>query len=478
MLQIVERNCEIMDSKYRLFKTGLHISLIVLLLLYISISHDEINAISKTPFLAFSIVISVLYLIFYRRNSIFCYESFFLLLYILSAFFYNLVIENLLDTSTVSAAFFNTSFSPEIENKGVLVNTISLVVFLLACIRVNERPSNILLKQRFTINRDYSLSIKLLSIATGVFIIYLFATGVILSWFQYSNNVSDYSNSDIVYLTMLFLVLTSLEFSRLSTNLCDSFKSFIRGINKVYLTEILTISFLLLVSGNRNECLLILLPLVICYHIFIKPFNNKQFLIMLSVGIVLMVVIGLTRQSGTLDSLRGESISLYEITRDFGFVDNNTKYLIYYTDKNAPVGFGNALLNLFSSIPFLGGIIVSLTGWKYNIRTTDLTTQGMQVSSNMDSGLGTSLLGDLYYTGGFIFTIIFMYFFGWLMASLYRRFSIEKKYDIWSLIIYLFMFSNVVYCIRAEWTMPLRYIGFSFVILAVLRLFQPLKKQC
>lgn len=108
MLQIVERNCEIMDSKYRLFKTGLHISLIVLLLLYISISHDEINAISKTPFLAFSIVISVLYLIFYRRNSIFCYESFFLLLYILSAFFYNLVIENLLDTSTVSAAFFNT----------------------------------------------------------------------------------------------------------------------------------------------------------------------------------------------------------------------------------------------------------------------------------------------------------------------------------------------------------------------------------
>lgn len=133
----------------------------------------------------------------------FAMNLFFVIIYTV-CIFYNLVIENLLDTSTVSAAFFNTSFSPEIENKGVLVNTISLVVFLLACIRVNERPSNILLKPRFTINRDYSLSIKLLSIATGVFIIYLFATGVILSWFQYSNNVSDYSNSDIVYLTMLF----------------------------------------------------------------------------------------------------------------------------------------------------------------------------------------------------------------------------------------------------------------------------------
>lgn len=478
MWRIAETNCAIMESKYRLFVTGLYISFFLLFALYWGCQFDSAYTLPRIPFLVFSIIISVLYLIVYRRNSIFCCESFFLLLYILSTFFYDIVIENSLDTSTVSAAFFNTSFSPNIENKGILVNAISLVVFLLAASRVNEKTSNNLIEPEFIIDRDFSSNILMLSIVTGAFILYLFATGVVSSWFQYSNEVANYSNEEIVYLIMLFLVFTSLEFSRLYHYRCDSLKSFFQKVNKLYLIEILIISLLLLISGNRNECLLILLPLVLCYHIFIKSFNNKQFLIMLSVGAVLMVAIGLTRQTGSFDTLHGDDVSIYEITRDFGFVDNNTKYLIDFTDKNSPVGFKNALLNIFSSIPFFGGLVVSVTGLTYDVRTTELTTLGMQVSSNLDSGLGTSLMGDLYYTGGFIFTIAFMYFFGWLLATLYRRFEIEKKYNVWILIIYLFMFSNVIYFIRAEWTMPFRYIGFSFVILFILRFFQPKKNIC
>ena len=165
------------------------------------------------------------------------------------------------------------------------------------------------------------------------------------------------------------------------------------------------------------------------------------------------------------------------MTQDLSFVDNNTKYLIDYADKNSPAGFKNALLNIFSSIPFLGGLFASVTGLTYDIRTTDLTTIGMKMSSNMESGLGTSLIGDLYYTGGIYFTLIYMYFFGKLIATLYRQFTIERRYNIWSLIIYLFLFSNVVYTIRAEWTMPFRYIGFSFIILLFLRVFQPYKNS-
>jgi len=251
---------------------------------------------------------------------------------------------------------------------------------------------------------------------------------------------------------------------------------FFKEVNKLYLFEILFISFLLLISGNRNECLLIILPMLICYHIFIKPFDNKQFIIVLIVGVVLMAAIGLTRQTGSFSSLDKDAISIYEVTRDFASVDNNTKYLIDYTDRSSPVGIKNAMLCLFSSVPFLGGLITSVTGLENDTRTTELTTQGMQVSSNMDSGLGTSLLGDLYYTGGGIFAISFMYLFGFLIAILYRRFTLEKKYSIWYLVVYLFMFSNVIYVLRAEWTMPFRYIGFSFVIIIALRIFQPIKK--
>lgn len=447
----------------------------MLLILYVCNELAEVSSLNRVPFVVFSIIISTLYLIIYRKNGLFCYETFFLIFYILSAFFHDIIIKNLVDTSTVMAAYFNTNFSDKIKNKGIIVNTICLVVFLLAATHVNEKPKGHSTNKAFIINRHLSSSINILTFITGGYILYLGGTGIISSWFKYSNIVTNYSNTEIVYLTMLFLVLTSLEFSKLSDIHCKSFKSFIKNVNKCYLTEVLLIGSLLLISGNRNESLLILLPIIVSYHIFIKSINNRQFLIMLLIGITVMALIGLTRNSGSLDSLKGEAINMYDMTRDFGFVDNNTKYLIDYTDQNSPTGFKNALLNIFSSIPFLGGLVVSVTGLSYDIRTTELTTIGMQLSNNMESGLGTSLLGDLYYTGGILFTLFFMYCFGALIASLYKRFTIEKRYNIWSLIIYLFMFSNVIYAIRAEWTMPFRYIGFSFIILLVLRLFQPYK---
>ena len=141
-----------------------------------------------------------------------------------------------------------------------------------------------------------------------------------------------------------------------------------------------------------------MLPMIVSYHIFIKKIDTKQFFIMFSVGVSLMIVIGLTRQSNDLALLQDKTINLYEMSRDFCFVDNNTKYLIDFTDKFSPAGFKNAFLNLLSSVPFLGGIVVSVTGLSYDTRSVDLTTQGMQLSSNMESGLGTSLMGDLYYT--------------------------------------------------------------------------------
>lgn len=476
MSLIAEKNLKIMVKQINIFRNALLTSFFVLMAMYLVCIYSSLGSLPRLPFLLFSIVISLCYLLLYRSNSLFCFESFFLFIYILSTFFNEIVIENLPDSSVVSAAFFNTSFSSNIENKGLLLDTICLVSFLLSSVNVNEKPLNGLTRNGFLINRNLTPSIYILSLFIGVYILYLWRSGVISTWFQYVQDIANYSNTEIVFLTMMFLALTSLEFSRLSGVKCRSMSDFFKEVNKLYLFEILFISFLLLISGNRNECLLIILPMLICYHIFIKPFDNKQFIIVLIVGVVLMAAIGLTRQTGSFSSLDKDAISIYEVTRDFASVDNNTKYLIDYTDRSSPVGIKNAMLCLFSSVPFLGGLITSVTGLENDTRTTELTTQGMQVSSNMDSGLGTSLLGDLYYTGGGIFAISFMYLFGFLIAILYRRFTLEKKYSIWYLVVYLFMFSNVIYVLRAEWTMPFRYIGFSFVIIIALRIFQPIKK--
>lgn len=408
---------------------------------------------------------------------LFCYETFFFIFYLLSVYFYDIVIDNLADTRMISPIFFNNSFSISVRNRALVLSTLGLLTFILSSVitslkRLNHKNDNI-----FRIDRDYTFSINILSFFTGVYLCYLFFNGTISTWFHYSSESVDYNNTDIVYLTMLFISLSAMEFSRLNSKKCVSFRNFIEKVNKVYLVEIVITCILLLISGNRNECLLILLPMVISYHIFINTFKTKQFIVLCLTGVVIMVIVGLIRQTSSLEYLHDTPITLFEVTRDFGFVDNNTQYLIDYADKNGSIGFKNAFINLVSSVPFLGGIVVGATGIVPDARSTDITTTGMQLASNMDSGLGTSLIGDLYYTGGFIFVLLFMGFLGWLLSKLYIRFMIQKIYSIYQLVIYLFMFANVVYFIRAEWTMPLRYLGFSLIIVMVLRLIQPLNSS-
>ena len=442
--------------------------------LYIILTFSNNNIeLPRIPFLVSSVIISVLYLFLYRRETLFCYETFFFIFFILSVYFYDIVIDNLADARMISPIFFNNSFPISVKNRALLLSTLSLLTFILSSVRtcskqLNDKPSNM-----FVVDRDYTLSINILSFFIGIYLCYLFFNGTISTWFHYSSELVDYNNTAIVYLTMLFIPLSAMEFSRLNSKNCSSLKNFIVKVNKVYLVEIVIICTLLLISGNRNECMLILLPMIISYHVFISPFRNKQFMVLCFVGVSIMVLVGLIRQTSSLEVLHDNPITLFEITRDFGFVDNNTQYLMDYADKNGSIGFKNAFINIVSSVPLLGGIVVGSTGIVPDARSTDVTTIGMQLASNMDSGLGTSLIGDLYYTGGLIFVLLFMSFLGWLLSKLYVRFMIQNKYNIYKLVIYLFMFANVVYYIRAEWTMPLRYLGFSLIIVMVLRFIQP-----
>lgn len=377
---------------------------------------------------------------------------------------------------TKISSVLDTQFNTKIENKGMILQTLSIMLFLLGATWENKRKYRH--HRKFVIKYDFDIPNIVLSIILTSYFLFLIISGNVSSWFHYNKGSDGYSNVSIVYLTIICLVFTSTEFSRLYKLNCQSFKSLIKKINKIYLFDILIISFLLMISGNRNEALLILLPPIISYCIFIHYISNKLFLILFTGGALGMIFIGLTRQS--VSGVSGESvanseISLYGSARDFGFVSLNTKYLISYTDKKDPIYFNNAVTVAFSSIPLMGGLYVGMTGQKEDTRSTEITTFGLQTQQNIDSGLGTSLIGDLYYTGTSVFVALFMLSFGYFQAYLYKRFVIEKEFNIWLLITYLFIFSNAVYYVRAEWTMPLRYIGFSYVLLGVILLL-PRKK--
>ena len=73
----------------------------------------------------------MLYLLNYRRDSLFCYETFFYFLYILCVFFSDIVLENLGVNDIVSSVYY-TTFSKEIENKGIIVQMLGFFGFMAA----------------------------------------------------------------------------------------------------------------------------------------------------------------------------------------------------------------------------------------------------------------------------------------------------------------------------------------------------------
>lgn len=454
---------------YRTYNFSLWCSAIGLLLIYCLYAYHSVLPpyfINRDSCLIYALFISIGFIFFYRRNNLFCPETLFLIVFVFSSYFNEIVLNNLDSLRDVSGVL-KTLFSNHIERKGLIIQTASLTLFILGASIVKSKMNKVIghMKIQFTIKYNFKTAIHILVASIGLYLMALFAFGGISSWFHYNNSNSNYSNTTIVYLTILFLVTTAFVFSYLYQLKVNSLKSLIKNINKIYLLELLSVSCLLMISGNRNEALLIILPAVVSYVIFIQRLSNKHFLICATFGAVILILVGITRQEGvSVNSVQNSEVSLLEIGRDYGSVDINSKYLIEFTDKKSPILFNNALINMFSSVPFLGSAYVYITGIKPDVRSGELTTLGMQNPNNMDSGLGTSLIGDLYYTGNAFFTFLFMFLFGYILSKLYYRFFVEKKFNIWLLILYLFLFSNSLYYIRAEWTMPFRYIGFSFVL--------------
>lgn len=202
----------------------------------------------------------------------------------------------------------------------------------------------------------------------------------------------------------------------------------------------------------------------VCYSILVKNITNKEFLVLFLAGFLLMVFIGFTRQTGVENGLDEMGFNLFEFTRDFGYANIDSMYLIGETDKNGVMGFNLGIINLLSAIPFLGGISVSVFGIEEFTRSAVATSEGMGISY---TGLGTSLVGDTYYTGGIIFTSIYFYLLGRLMSYLHNRYYKRKIINIYTLVIYSFMLSNAIYCLRSEWYTSFRYIGFSIILLFV-----------
>lgn len=459
------------NMKKRKRMAGYKILLIVLFLIYLVQYLFDTSMYNPTriPVVLDIVVFIYLYVSFlflYRKDNLLCFELMALPVAFLGLFFDDLIYP----FSPELSSYFSVG-NEALKNKSEDIQMIAIIVLLFgatlgneyACIKKRKRND---LSDCHAHDREISgiYTYVLVSIIF-LLIIYDYVSGTFSTWFYYSNadfmEVED-RNQGLGHLTCLLLATSIIEIIRLRNRNISDLKSFIRKVNKCFIAEWLGISALLFVSGNRNEMLLIMLPMIVGYTVCIKKITNKFLIIAGVTGVLLMAIVGMTRQDGV--SLSGGQLDLLSFTRDFADLGYNTDYLIKYTDKYGSTNFRGLFGSLLSGIPFVGSKILQAIAYKGPAASATICTESVVASS----GLGTSLIGDLYYTAGLVWVVVYLFIFGYVMSRLYHS---DRNLNIYWLVFYSYMVANAVYYVRSSWDFPITVIEYAIIIVLIGKLF-------
>lgn len=400
---------------------------------------------------------SAWYLWLYRRQNLLCFEIMALPIAFLGLFFQDIITPLLPD---INNHYITDQF---IRMKSADLQMIGYMSFFVGCSFANRLKKGFEFSDH-TPNYNYKGFFYVILVLTILVVFYDYTTGVFHKWFLYSNlDVLDKEDKSegLGLLTDLIIIMTLIDVIRLKEKGVRTFKMYLRKCNKVCVAIWLIISFLLLVSGNRNEMLLVLLPCIVAYTICIHQIKSKHIIVALFLGVFLMVASGTSRHEGF--SISGGAYNLLTLTIDFSNLGYDCDYLVQYTDRYGSTHFKDLPLVLLSGVPFFGHRIMDFFGMEGVVASADLTTE----SVGSISGLGTSLIGDLYYSSGMIWILVYMFLFGYCMSRLYYS---NKNVSIYLLFIYSYMVANAVYYIRSSWSFPITRIEYVCVILFIGRL--------
>lgn len=422
----------------------------------------------------FFIITGVWYMMRNRKDSLFCPELLFFVFGFINTFF-TLIVS---DVPQEEVRFFDM-FTEDIVRKSNSLSLICLSSFSIAIELANLKVKRSVYKVTNNGFRNIPTNlIFYLNVFTIILIIYTFFTGLYSAAFKYAQTENSGSEGSFYLMftivTALLLVTTICEFIRLKNmSIRFSYKSqfmfFRKNVNKTYLFNIMLVSLFLLLTGNRNDMMMILLPVIILYHFFIEKFDNKRFLAFFGIGFCIMFLIGMTRTDEFEGQSVGDNISLYYALRDFSAANIDQLFLVQYGETHAVAGLEYGLKVTVASIPFLSGVLIGNEGFEdaATKNSNNLTTAMMNEGGG---GMGTSLFGDLYFCGGVIFAVIYMFILGYYIASAYSKLKNGNSISIISLVFFCTFFSNMIYMLRSTWYAMFRPIGFALVIMAVLYL--------
>ena len=318
------------------------------------------------------------------------------------------------------------------------------------------------------IDRDRVLHAKGYNKISLNLVFILFVICVVL--FSYADGYSIYENiykQEGSIVNNSGLAFQSLAIVTILTNIYCAilFLNIIKGIKPTFgqmigVVSIFIFAVSLAIVGNRTFFSYIVLPYILCYYTYVKKLNILKTLMGLSIGVIAMYVIQVTRQGGS-----ELSSNFLEVFSDI-IIPSQTLYSsIEYVEKFG-YNFGSSMLpHLYGCIPGLSSLLGSSAG----LGSAEIITQYVE-SGPVVVGMGTTIIVDVYIAFGAIGTILLMGYLGYFVNKPWKSATTQ-------MLIQCALFSCCVFIGRASYLLPLRFILWSLVFVYILNNFIPNGKK-
>lgn len=395
------------------------------------------------------LLINVLYFLKYKNDNILCFELFFGFSFILCTFL-TVFITPLMDTWHLRIFIIDSNLIIKTYRLGF----IGYLFYMLALIQ-DEQHGQI---TTFEVPKNaYSFA----NLICTFFIVLFFLQGGIKLLSIYSDEKLDLAHRTegwgefLVYAIIAYCVSIPLNFKK--AGIYRSVLGFLSNLNLVFIINSVILIFMLLASGYRSQSFAVLLPLIIAFSIQVRPFKKREITILLIGGVILMLYLGDTRSGRTFDLT---NFSFLDSVRDFTSANAANGFLIDYTDKHECTYGTNYLLRLFSVIPFMQTTMLEITPPDFYAPSSSFFfTNQMEIERG---GLGTGMIGDMYYSFSFVGVIVIMYLLGYICRKVSR---LGSPY-VWAL--FMNFVGNAIFLPRGDVSSIFRSMSFGVIIMFII----------
>lgn len=406
-----------------------------------------------------------------RRNYFLSFELFFFFVFFLVTYSFPLMAFNEEDLLLL------VDISPYLVNKSVYLSTLGYMAYLLGATLFSKAhdPNRDELKFDFE-KYDLPRVAFMFNRITSVFVVLFFLVDGATLMVRYSNETTEVTGGYVLpYVRVLMIISTVLELSRLASLQIHSFKDALKSVSLYYLFNIGLLLPFFLIIGYRSEFLVLALTVFVVYALMIKPVHKGLVVVLVVAGFWIMALLKFFRGFNDVDvnELQGDgAFTMIGIFSEF-YIPSSTLYeFVSYVDANGPTFGTNTLLHILSFIPFLQSVVVRISG-------IDVTAPAYQTSSDFISnyilgedrswGLGTHVIGDLYYSFGFPGVILLMFAMGVVVSYLTERIIYRKQFNLLPVLFFIVLTSQSFFFSRVEYFRPVRDLGLIFFILLIAR---------